>query len=60
MKMPVIIFVDNMGAIFMSKNTTSNSRTRHMDVKWRFLNTMSDDGMVELQFVRSEDQWADI
>ena len=59
-KMPVIIFVDNMGAIFMSKNTTSNSRTRHMDVKWRFLNTMSDDGMVELQFVRSEDQWADM
>jgi hypothetical protein len=59
-KMPVVIFVDNMGAIFMSKNTTSNSRTRHMDVKWRFLNTMTEDGLVELEFVRSENQLADM
>jgi hypothetical protein len=58
--MPVTIKVDNMGAIFMSKNATSSSRTRHMDVKWRFVNDLSDDQVIELVFVRSEDNWSDM
>jgi hypothetical protein len=59
-QMPVTIKVDNMGAIFMSKNATSSSRTRHMDVKWRFVNDLSDDQVIELVFVRSEDNWSDM
>ena len=59
-QMPVVIFVDNMGAIFMSKNTSSGSRTRHMDVKWRYVNTMTEDGLIVLEFVRSEQQLADM
>ena len=59
-QMPVTIMVDNMGAIFMSKNATSSSRTRHMDVKWRYVNDLSDDKVIELVFVRSEDNWSDM
>jgi hypothetical protein len=59
-EMPVVIYVDNMGAIFMSKNATSSTRTRHMDVKWRFVNDLVMDQVIELVFVKSEDNWSDM
>ncbi len=31
-KIPVIVRVDNIGAIFMSKNITTTSQSKHMDV----------------------------
>ena len=58
-EMPVKIRVDNMGAIFMSKNVTSTSRTRHMDTKYRFVNELVDDKLIEIIFVKSEDNYSD-
>jgi hypothetical protein len=59
-QMPVTIYVDNMGAIFMSRNASSSTRTRHMDVKWRFLNDLTDGEVVELIFVKSADNRSDM
>jgi hypothetical protein len=33
-ELPVQVYMDNVGAIFMSENQTSSSRTRHMDTRW--------------------------
>jgi hypothetical protein len=32
-KLPVIVLVDNMGAIFMAENVTTSGRTKHVDIR---------------------------
>lgn len=48
-----------MGAIFMSENTTSTSRTRHTDARWRFTNDLVDSKLIKIVFVKSEDNYSD-
>ena len=57
---PVEVFVDNVGAIFMSENASSSSRTRHMDTRWFYVNDLQSDKIVLIKFVRSEDNVADV
>ncbi len=38
--LPSILREDNTGAIFMAKNTVIGSRTKHVDVQYRFVNNM--------------------
>ena len=33
-KLPITVKVDNIGAIFMSKNTSTSGRTKHLDVQY--------------------------
>jgi hypothetical protein len=58
---PVEVFVDNIGAIFMTENASSTSRTRHMDVRYFYMNDMQNvDKVIVVKFVRSEFNVADI
>jgi hypothetical protein len=36
-KYPIIVKVDNIGAIFMSENITATNRTRHIDARYHFV-----------------------
>ena len=49
-KLPVKVKVDNIGAIFMSENATSSTRTRHMDMRYRFVAELQKDELVKLEF----------
>jgi len=51
---PVTVHVDNMGAIFMSENVSSNQRTRHIDAKHRFLIDLTAEGFLDVVFTNSE------
>ena len=57
---PVIVHVDNVGAIFMSGNVTTTSRTKHVDIRYKFVNEYAEDGIIKIIFVRSEDNYSDI
>jgi Reverse transcriptase (RNA-dependent DNA polymerase)/gag-polypeptide of LTR copia-type len=59
-KLPVQVKVDNIGAIFMTENSTSSSRTRHIDTRYFFVKDMQNDGLLKVDFVRSEDNVSDI
>ena len=52
--------VDNVGAIYMSQNQASSTRTRHMDTRWFYVNDLQDDGLIIVKFVRSEDNVSDV
>lgn len=56
---PTKIFEDNQGAIFMSKNPETK-RTKHMDVKYNFIRECVEKGNIELQYISTQDQLADI
>ena len=37
-KLPIIVRVDNIGAIFMSENTSTSGQTKHIDIRYRYVN----------------------
>ena len=59
-KTPVEVKVDNVGAIYMSQNQASSTRTRHMDTRWFYVNDLQDDGLIIVKFVRSEENISDV
>ena len=59
-KLPIIVRVDNLGAIFMSKNINTTSRSKHVDVRTKFVNEFVEDGILKILFVKSEDNDSDI
>lgn len=59
-KKPTTVHVDNVGCIFLAKNKTSGERTKHIDMKYHFIREQVENGLVEIKFVRSEENVADI
>jgi hypothetical protein len=59
-KLPIEVWVDNIGAIFMSENSTSSSRTRHMDTRFRYIEQLQEDGLIKLKFVPTKENIADV
>ncbi len=56
---PVIVRVDNMGAIFMAENASSSIRTRHIDIKWHFTRNLTKDKIIKIIFVRTAENKSD-
>ncbi|KAL8104410.1 hypothetical protein AgCh_028571 [Apium graveolens] len=54
------IFCDNTSAIAITENPVQHSRTKHIDIKYHFSREHVMNGTVELHFVPSEKQLADI
>ena len=54
------IFCDNTNAIAITENPVQHSRTKHIDIKYHFIREHVMNGTVELHFVPSEKQLADI
>ena len=57
---PSILGVDNTGAIFMAKNIMAGPRTKHIDIHYHFIKDMIRDGELELCYVRTDLNTADI
>jgi len=57
---PVKLLMDNMSAITLSKNPVHHDRSKHIDTKFHFIRECIEQGKVEIDHVRTEDQLADI
>ena len=57
---PIKMRIDNVGALFLVKNRNTSERTRHIDSRYHFIRGLLEDGLVEVEFVRSEDNISDI
>ena len=56
---PVVIRVDNIGAIFMANNVTTSPRTKHIDVRYRYVTEFVENGLVTIKFVKTEENDSD-
>ena len=54
------VYVDNVGAIWLSNNRTTSDRTRHIDIRTSFVKEYQEDRKIIIKFVKSEDNEADI
>lgn len=59
-KLPVIVRVDNVGAIFMAENVTTSSRTKHVDTRYHFVREFVEDKFIKIIFVRTKENDSDI
>jgi hypothetical protein len=58
-ELPVIVRVDNVGAIFMAENVTTTGRTKHVDIRYHYVREFVEDGFVKIIFVRTAENYAD-
>ena len=59
-ELPITVRVDNVGAIFMSENTSTSGQTKHVDVRYQYVNEMVLDGFLKIKFVKTEENVVDI
>eukprot|EP00794_Sanderia_malayensis_P011556 gene11556-biopygen9226 len=54
------LYEDNQGAIALSKNPNSHSRTKHIDIKYHYVRDIVDNKQIELIYCPTEKMIADI
>ena len=59
-KLPITVYVDNVGAIWLSNNRTTSDRTKHIDIRTAFVKEYQEDGKIIIKFEKSEENEADI
>ena len=51
-KLPVMVRVENVGAIFLGGNNTTTSHTKHVDIRYNYVNEYVEGRIVEVVFVK--------
>ena len=59
-ELPIMVKVDNQGAIFLSNNRTLGQRTKHVDTRYHFVREYVEEGFSKIIYVRLEDNTADM
>jgi len=59
-EMPIMVHVDNVGAIFMAENVSTSGRTKHMDICYHYVREFIEDGFIRIVFVRTKLNKADM
>jgi hypothetical protein len=59
-KLPIIVNEDNTGAIDLASNWSTNSNIKHIDVRYHFVRELLEDGIIQINYVKSEENVADI
>ncbi|XP_059627369.1 secreted RxLR effector protein 161-like [Cornus florida] len=58
--MPPKLFCDNQSAITISKNPTWHWKSKHIDIRYHFLRDKVQKGLIDITYLPTEDQIADI
>ena len=56
----VVLYVDNQGAIALAKNPVHHQRSKHIDIRYHFVRSEIQNGVLELVYVPTEDNVADV
>ena len=59
-ELPMLLEIDNKGAVDLANNWSFGGRTRHVDVRNHFLRELKERGMLVIKHVPGEDNEADI
>ena len=52
-KIPITIYVDNVGAIWLSNNRTTSERTKHVHIRTAYVQEYQEEGKILIKFVKS-------
>jgi ATP sulfurylase len=57
---PTMIYCDNQSCIKLSKNPVFHDHSKHIEIRYHFIRDYVQRGVVELQYISTEEQVADI
>jgi hypothetical protein len=57
---PIVIHCDNQSCIKFSKNPMFHGRSKHIEIRYHFIRDWVQKGVVQLQYVSTDDQVANI
>jgi uncharacterized protein (UPF0216 family) len=60
LKLPIILNMDNTGAIYLANNYSTGPRTKHVDIHTHYVIELIINGILKIEFVKSEDNDAGI
>ena len=49
-----MVRVNNVDAIFMASNITTTSCTKHVDIRYKYINEKVEEGVVKIIFVKAD------
>ena len=59
-KKPITIYCDNQGAVFMSKNSTTNKRSKHIDIRYHYVRELIQERKaLEVVYIPTDENLAD-
>jgi hypothetical protein len=59
-KKPMILWVDNKGAVDITQNWNVGGRIRHVDVRMYFLRELKEEGIIITKWIKGEENTSDI
>jgi hypothetical protein len=59
-KKPMILEIDNKGAVDLSHNWSVSGRTRHDSIRQSFLRELNEEGVIEVYWIPTEDNSSDL
>ena len=59
-QLPIVMRVDNVGVIFMSENTSTSGRMKHIDIRYWYVNETILDVFLKVLFVKTSENVADV
>ena len=60
MAMSITLHVDNKGAIFLAKNQMQEHRSKHIDIRYHFIQEKVEEKIINVVHVPTQEQLADI
>jgi hypothetical protein len=59
-RLMAIIYEDNLGAIYLTRNQQVSARTKHIDIRHHYMRDLLMEKRMDIRFIRSEDNSSDI
>jgi hypothetical protein len=59
-EVPIKLYADNVGALFLAENASVGQRTKHIDVRYHFIRDLVQNGTLQIIFVKTTENDADI
>ena len=60
MEYPIIVYVDNIGAIYLATSAKTGNRTKHVDTCYHFVREYVENGLLMVVFVCSAENTANL